>query len=109
MEPSALLPNILFSVAGALGVALLTARTRRLSFAGVASLCCLLLPAVSPYFLLNGMHPDVTSYLYLTPLVMLLLGVASEMARKQRGKSHAMAPSREVEGFGNGESLVATG
>jgi hypothetical protein len=90
MQPSTLLPNILFSIAGSLGVALLIARTRRISFAAVALLCALLLPAVSLYVLLNGLHPDVISYLYLTPLVMLVLNVASDTIRKQRRKNNGI-------------------
>lgn len=108
-ELSALLPNVLFSIICAVGVALLIVRTRCISLGGLALLGCLLLPAVLLYLRLNGLHPHVITYLYLAPLVMLLLVVASEMARKQKGKNQAMHPSREVEHLGDGESLVATG
>lgn len=92
-EPSAALPNLLFCLAGILGVALLVARTRRVSFAGIALMCCLLAPALLLYILFNGPHPDVISYLYLTPLVFLLVSLVAEAVGKQASQNHALNES----------------
>ena len=108
-ELSALLPNALFSLAGALGIALLVARTRHISFLGIALSCCLLFPAALMHVRLNGLHAAVVSYLYLLPLMLLMIALAVETIRGRKRQRQASHPSREVERFDNGQSSVATG
>jgi len=86
-EPSAVLPNILFCLTGILSVTLLVFRIRRVSTAGVVVFCLLAFPGLVFYVLLNGPHPDVISYLYLTPPVLLLFTLCYEAFRKQRGRT----------------------
>lgn len=95
-ELSAVLPNFLFCLAGVLGVVLLVARTRRMSFAGIALMCCLLAPALLLYILLNGPHSDVTSYTYLTPLVFLLVSLVVEAVGRQTSQPHTLNESRQA-------------
>ena len=108
-ELSALLPDALFSLAGALGIALLVARTRHISFLGIALLCCLLCPAALMHVRLNGLHPAVISYLYLLPLIMLMIALAVETIRDRKRQNQAMHSSREAARFDDGQSSAATG
>ena len=87
-ELSALLPNVLFVFAGTFGVALLVARMRRVSLLGIAALCCLIVPAVMMYIGLNGFHSAVISYLYLAPLVLLMMSLAVETIRERRRQNN---------------------
>ena len=107
-ELSALLPNILFSVAGTLGVALLVVRVRRVSFVGVLAFCCLMVPVAFMHLRLNGLHPDVISCLYLVPLILLMLSFAKDMIRDRRRQNHEMHGSNgpRVSVVGNPNSVA---
>ncbi len=72
LAPSAALPNLLFCLTGIAGALLLVFRTRQVTIGFVALLFVMVSPAVLLYVLLNGFHPDVVAYLYLTPLAMFL-------------------------------------
>jgi hypothetical protein len=106
---STLLPNVLFALVGTLGVVLLAMRIRRLSISGLLMACSLIAPAVVMYIRLNGWHPDVVAYVYILPLIVLLMSIVVEKIRERRRQNKAMHPSREVEVFENGQSSVATG
>ena len=109
---SALIPTVLFAIAGTLGVSLLVMRTHQVSLFGALAFCCLMVPAALMYLLLNGSHSDLISYLYLVPLVLLMLTAATNGFREQRGQnSTADAGHRtgELEIPTNGPSSVATG
>ena len=84
---SALLPNVLYAIAGVLGVSLLVVRIRRVSIIGVVAVCCLMAPAALTYFRLNGLHPDVISYLYLVPLILLMLSFARDTIRERMSQN----------------------
>ena len=99
-ELSALLPNILFSLAGTFGITLLVARMRHLSFLGIAISLCLILPAAFMNFYLNGWHPAVITYLYLVPLMLLLMSLAVETIQERRRQNHRM------HGSGGGERVL---
>ncbi len=72
-NPSAALPNALFCLTGIAGAILLVFRIRRITIGLVALIFMMLVPATALYFLLNGLHPDVIAYLYLTPLALFLI------------------------------------
>ena len=108
-ELSALLPNAMFSLAGAMGIGLLVARTRQISFFGIALLCCLLFPAALMHVRLNGFHPAVISYLYLVPLIMLMIALAVETIRDRKRQNQAMHACREAGRVDNGQSSITTG
>jgi hypothetical protein len=97
---SAILPNVLFTIAGALGVSLLVMRVRRVSIVGGVTFCCLMAPAVFMYLRLNGLHSDIMSYLYLVPLILLVASFATDSIRERRRQKNEMLPS-------NGFSAVA--
>ncbi len=87
-EPSAVLPNLLFCVSGILGVSLLVFRIRRISAAGIGLFCLVALPALVLYILLNGPHPNVISYVYLSPLAILLSVLSHEAWRLGNGRTN---------------------
>ncbi|TWU17801.1 hypothetical protein Pla52o_50160 [Novipirellula galeiformis] len=90
---SVLLPNVLFSLAGTFGVALLVVRMRRMSLLGIVALCCLVAPAAFMSIRLNGLHPTVMSCLYLVPLILLMMSLAAEAIRGGRVRSNSMQRS----------------
>ncbi|QDS93576.1 hypothetical protein FF011L_23490 [Roseimaritima multifibrata] len=85
--PSAALPNILFCLTGITGALLLVFRIRRLSIGLVGLFCVVGAPAVLLYVLLNGPHSDVVSYLYLTPVALLLACLATDGWRTEAGRT----------------------
>lgn len=90
-ELSAVLPNILFCLTGTLGVTLLVLRVRRFSAAGVLLVCLLAFPGLVLYVLLNGPHSDVITYLYLTPLALLLFTLCYEAWQQEDGMAKKSA------------------